>query len=287
MVTDHRAPRQRRAAPGMYGFAVTGLADSSILGPADKAWPRLAVAHAPAPDPRTARPPGTVRVQDGHAHIWIADGGLVEVRREGLRVTFATHERLKDSVVIHPYLGLPLSIANRWVGRHAFHGGAFVLGGRAWLLMGDKEAGKSSTLGWLLREGHQVVSDDILVLDGRVLFGGPRCIDLRPEAARVLGGESLGVVGGRERLRLPTGAAPAQVPIGGVIHLAWGERVDVEPLEPAERLEGLIGSAVLRPRSEDELAFLELMALPGWRFVRPRRLERMDEANAQLLGTLA
>jgi hypothetical protein len=270
----------------MYGFAVSGLADPSLLGPADPAWPRVAVAHAPAPDPRTARPAGTVLVEDGQARIWIADGGLVEVRREGLRVTFATPERLRDQVVIHPYLGLPLSIANRWVGRHAFHGGAFVLGGRAWLLMGDKEAGKSSTLGWMLREGHQVVSDDILVLDGRVLFAGPRCIDLRPEAARVLGGETLGRVGGRERLRLPTGAAPTQVPVGGVIHLAWGERVDVQPLESSERLVGLIGSAVLRPRSEDELAFLELMALPAWRFVRPRRLERMDEANAQLLGTL-
>jgi hypothetical protein len=60
----------------------------------------------------------------------------------------------------------------------------------------------------------------------------------------------------------------------------------VEPLDSDERFAGLVRHSVLRPYPTDAIAYLELATLPTWRFVRPRELNDMDRANAQLLEVL-
>jgi hypothetical protein len=115
-----------------------------------------------------------------------------------------------------------------------------------------------------------------------MLFAGPRCVDLRPEAARVLGGENVGMLGNRVRWRIVAGEAPPSLALAGVVHLEWGERPLVEPLGADERLRGLIRHSVIRPGDADAAPLLELAALPTLRFVRPRALDAID-ANGELL----
>jgi hypothetical protein len=286
MLGNRANQSQMPSVRGAYGFVIEGLDDpAALLGPAGPAWPRLRVVRD-AEQPPAGPAPGTVDVSDDRAEIWIGDGGRVEVERATMTVSFATRERLQDRLVVHPYLGLPASIASHWLGRQVLHAGAFVAGGRAWALVGDKEAGKSSTLGWLMRRGRQVLSDDILVIEDGVLFAGPRCVDLRPEAAAILGGEDVGMLGNRVRWRVRLGDAPASVPVGGLVYLEWGERVLVEQLGAEERLTGLIGNSVIRPGSGDAEPFLELAALPTFRFVRPRDLSALDASGDRLLEAL-
>ena len=278
------APEER----GSYGFRIAGLSDEAgFLGPASPDWPLLQIARASVPAGAPRGPgAGTVRVDEHTARLWIGERDWVEVDRATLTVRFATREPLSDQAILHPFLGLPASFASHWLGRQVFHGGAFVLAGGAWALLGDKEVGKSSTLGALLGRRFDVLSDDILVVDGTTLFAGPRCVDLRDEAAAVLGGERLGIVGSRERWRLHSGDVGASASLAGVIHLEWGDRVAIEPLAAPQRLLGLITHSVVRPGAGAALALLELAVLPTWRFVRPRDLGALDGALSELLDAL-
>jgi len=272
---------------GVYGFAIEGLDEPELhLLPADPEWPCLTVVRDGA-DPRADRhPPGTVRVEPDRAEIWMSPGDRIDIDRATLTVRVSTRKALADRVILHPCLGLPASIASYWMGRQALHGGAFCHEGRAFALMGVREAGKSSTLAWLLGRGHQILSDDILILDRGTLFAGPRSVDLRDDAAAVLGGEDLGVVGNRTRWRLHPGAVPAATPLAGIIHLEWGDRLEMERLSGDEALQALVQNFVVKPKQDESLAYLDLASLPAWRFTRPRDLARLDEINAQLLAAL-
>jgi hypothetical protein len=203
-----------------------------------------------------------------------------------MTIRVITERPVDDQLLAHPYLGLPAAWASRWLGRQVLHGGAFVHHGRAWALLAGKEGGKSSTLAWLLRRGHEVLSDDILVIEGGTVFSGPRCVDLRSSAAAFLGGEDIGIVGARRRWRLNAGQVPPSMPLAGVVHLGWGDRVLVEPVGAEQRLAGLVQHSAISPGSEDAVAYLDLAALPSWRFVRPQSWEEFDRANGELLASL-
>lgn len=282
---------QPRGALGIYGFEIHGLREpEALLLEAPPGSPRLRIEcdHGDAVT-RTENPrsPVTVRVGRDSAEVGLIDGGRMTIDRETLTVRLSTREPLRDEVILQPYLGLPAAIASHWLGRQTLHGGAFRHEERAWAVVGGMAAGKSSILGWLLHRGHEIVADDLLLLSDGTLFAGPRSVDLRPASAARLGGQDLGVVGTRKRWRLRAGDVPASVRLAGVVYLDWGERVQVEPLGAEERLTGLVRNCALRPRHEESPAYLELAALPAWRFVRPRDLDRLDEANLQLLEALA
>ena len=286
MLGDSESQSQPGGRRGVYGFAIEGLDDPGGLVPADPRWPCLRVVRAAPNSVVPGGEAGAFHLDDQRAELWITKSDRIEVDRRTLTARFSTRERLSDDAILHPYLGLPASLASRWLGRQVFHGGAFALAGRAWALLGDKESGKSSTLAWFLRAGHQAVTDDVLILEGRQLFSGPRCVDLRPDAGERLGGEPLGMLGNRVRTRLRAGPAPPSAPLGGLVQLEWGESVRIEPLDPGDRLQALVRNSNLPPAREESAAFLELAALPGWRFVRPRDLDGMERANAQLLERL-
>jgi hypothetical protein len=275
---------------GLYGFEITGFAESSdLLVPSEPDWPRLVVERA--------RPDATVRQEKDfelgepvvgvdHAVLWITERDRLEIDRSPLRVRFTTERLLSDELVAHPYIAFPIAVASHWLGRQVLHGGAVIRHGRAWGLLGTKEAGKSSTLGSLAAGGHSIVSDDILAIEHGIAFAGPRTIDLRAEAAAVLGGREIAMLGGRERFRLQPGAVPASCPLGGIIYLEWGDELRVEVVAPAERLVLLIGNSAIGPDLVVASAFLDLAALPTWRLVRPRRLDVLEDANRQLLEAI-
>lgn len=273
---------------GTYGFELHGLRDPRrFLTPVERGAPTLRVVHERlGAGPEPPEPAGTVRVAPEEAELWMSDGDRIVLDRATLTARFITREPFDDGAILHPYLGLPASIASHWLGRQALHGGAFRIGDRAWALVGGREAGKSSILAWLFGRGHDIVSDDILILDRRDLLAGPRSVDLRGPVADRLGGEHIGVVGSRERWRVRPGTVPPRTPLAGVVHLEWGDELAIEPIPPADRLAALVQHCVLRPRPDESLAYLEIASLPAWRLTRPRDLDALDDANSQLLAVL-
>lgn len=171
-----------------------------------------------------------------------------------------------------------------WLGRESVHAGAFAIDGRALAVVGTRGAGKSSTLAWLALGGGEVLCDDLLVVDGRAPFPGPRSIDLREDAAARLGaGEAVGVTGARARWRVRLGPTRDRHVLGGFVFLSWGDSVTVRTLGAAERLERLAPQRGLRLEPTRRDAVLDLAALPAWEISRPRRWSSMREAGQRLL----
>jgi hypothetical protein len=272
---------------GAYGLRITGLGSADRhLPEVPASWPELHLDQTSLVGDREPEPPGTIRIEPDRAELWLAEAGRILVQREPLTVSFATVTPLSADAVLHPFLGLPAAIANRWLGRISLHGGAFAYRDRAWALLGNREAGKSATLGTLLKAGHHILSDDILVLAGTQLFAGPRSIDLRADAGASVGGEALGVVGNRARWRLRPAAGPPAMPLGGLISLEWAQDQMIEPMDTEARLRQLIGSSALRPEASSAARLLELAALPAWRFARRHSLADIGRSIELLLATL-
>jgi hypothetical protein len=184
--------------------------------------------------------------------------------------------------LVHPYLVPAAAGFCAWTGREAYHAGAFVVGGRAWAVVGDKEGGKSTVLAHLAQRGHAVLSDDLLVLEDRTVQPGPRLIDLRRPAAEHLGiGEPVPSIreGGRWRMLLePT----PDVELAGWVFLRWGDTVGIDRVGPGDRVGRLLELGPTRPE-----AVVSLASLPAYELVRPRDWEALPHAADRLLDELA
>ncbi|NUT55228.1 MAG: hypothetical protein HOQ03_04505, partial [Thermoleophilia bacterium] len=97
------------------------------------------------------------------------------VEREPKSATLHLPERIPTAAIVHPYSTMCLSILARWRGDLTLHGGAFVHGGAAWALCGDRTAGKSTMLGLLAGRGVPIAADDLIVVGDREALAGPHC----------------------------------------------------------------------------------------------------------------
>lgn len=264
---------------GAYGLTVRGLERSGILAPSPgDAWPTVRIEQARI----DGEPPPTSITPERAALRLLGGSQLVLEKRERV-ATFLTPEPLDDDELAHPYLAPVGAVFAGWLGREAFHAGAFTVDGGAWALLGEKEDGKSTTLAWLALGGCPVLTDDILVVEGRAALTGPRCIDLRePAAERLDLLERAGAARSGERRRLPLPPIESEAPLCGWVFLAWGERVELTPLRPPERLVRLAQHHNGRI-SSNETALLELAGLPAWELRRPRDWERLPEVGERLL----
>jgi hypothetical protein len=174
-----------------------------------------------------------------------------------------------------------------WLGRESFHAGAFAAGGGVWALVGDKGSGKSSTLAQLALAGHDIVTDDILVLRRGVALAGPRCLDLRAgPAARLGAGTLLGMVGLRERWRMPLGPVEPELPLRGWVLLAWHDRPEARVVRGAERLLRLMPHRAVRLAPQDPGMLVRLSSLPLVELRRPHRWQALPDATRRLLDAL-
>jgi hypothetical protein len=165
---------------------------------------------------------------------------------------------------------------NWWHGRDALHAGAFVLGGRAWAVIGAKGQGKSTTLSYLATHGVTVLSDDLLVAEGGDVLPGPAFIDLRPQAAAALGiGRDMGMLGARERYRFDVPVPPPRVPLAGWLLLEWGQRTELRPMPVADRLARLFSNRAVMLAPAAPAAFLHHAALPFFELRRPNTLDSL------------
>ena len=246
-------------------------------------WPLLELLRGPV----EGDSPAEDRLGPEHAELPL-HSGWVAIDRSPARATFRVRGPLADRDLIHPYLAPAAAVAARWAGRESFHAGAVVVGGGAWVVLGGKEQGKSTTLAWLALQGHDVLADDLIVLAGASALAGPRCIDLRAESAARLGaGEPLGVVGMRERWRLALAPVAEQVPLRGWISLAWDDEVAMEPLRGAERMLALLPHRSVRLVPGAPEALVDLSSLPVWRLRRPCRWDSLTDAGGRLLDAIA
>jgi hypothetical protein len=270
---------------GAYGFRLSGVdAATELLARTEPDWPELKLLAVTDDAP----PPPHDRVSEDRAELILRSGRWVELDRDASGATYHLHRRVRDGDLLHPYLAPVAALAARWLGRESFHAGAVIVDGGAWALLGDNEAGKSSTLAHLALTGHTVLSDDVLVVRDGAAFAGPRCIDLRAEPARRLGaGTPLGVVGMRERFRLELGPAPSVVPLRGFVTLGWDDELAVEQLRGSKRLLTLIPHRALLLESNAPADLLELSSLPFVQVRRPRGWRSLKETTERLLAELA
>ena len=272
------------AAVGAYGLALTGVDDARrFLLPAAPDWPRFRIENTIGRLDRMSD-----RLGDDRAELVLRSGGVLFLDRAEARAEFVTPEPMSADELAHPGLAPVAAVTARWLGRQSFHAGAFVLGSDVWALLAEREGGKSTTLAWLAARGQPVVCDDMLVLDGDTALPGPRILDLRSESAQHLGlGDYRGRVGLRERWRVELDGVPTGVRFRGWIFLGWGDDVTLEPVRAGDRLPRLASHLGLRVPPARPERLLELAALPGWEFRRPRGWSRFDEAGERLLATLA
>jgi hypothetical protein len=99
-------------------------------------------------------------------------------------------------LVSQPLLGIVISVALERLGLFCLHGGSVDVEGGAVIVLGDKGAGKSTTVSSLLRAGHRLLTDDLVALDcgdhsaaAEVQTGFP-AVKLWPDSAGALAGES-------------------------------------------------------------------------------------------------
>ena len=270
---------------GAYGFRVSGVPQArSLLVDAPGGWPALDLAVRITSEAS----PTADRVDAVSAAVRLRAGGWAELDRASSSVVFCMSERPSDEALVHPHLAAPAIVAAHWLGRESFHAGAFMLGGAAWVVLADKDSGKSSLLASLALTGVSVIADDVVILADRTVMAGPRSIDLRGEASRALGqGRSLGRVGLRERWRMSLDPVAPEVPLAGWITLSWGERVVVQPISGSRRLEALLAHRAIRLAPPEPKLMLELPSLPMFELSRPRRWDLADQATRTVLEALS
>jgi hypothetical protein len=218
-------------------------------------------------------------------------GPLLDVRRDPPAIVLGFPDETTPEALVHPVLTLPISILARWRGDLTLHAGSFVANDRAWAVVGDREAGKSTTLTKIAQRGCPLMADDLLVLDGDVVRAGPACIDLRPDVAeQVPEARALGEIGDRERFRLTTPQGPARARLAGFFLMDWSEdgAVEIERLDMGKALNvvyaqeymGLLGPA-------DPEKILALLGTPMWRVRRPKDWRVTDEVIDGILAATA
>jgi len=212
--------------------------------------------------------------------------GLLRLERARSTMTMRTERPLDDDRLVHPWVTWGAAMFARWHGREAFHGGAFVSGGRAWAVLADKEGGKSTLLARLALDGVGIVSDDLLVIDDADVFAGPRCVDLRLGTAERLGARELPLAR-EDRRRLHLEPVADRLPLAGVVHLAWSDTPAVREVPLSDRIARLRphnGFGVLPPGPS---GLLSLAALPTLELSRPRDLGRVSASADLLLAATA
>jgi hypothetical protein len=271
------------SADGAWGLRFPTLGGGGlplIDSPAD--WPRVAVEVRvqPHPEPQVEWSPQRAR----HP---LLGGHQIEIRREPLAVDLVLARPTPPECVVAPHLTSAASTIALWMGRAAIHGGAFLHADGAWVLLGDKEHGKSTTLGWLAQAGVPIITDDLVICDGNNVLAGPRCVDLRLEPARELNaGRELGVVGTRERWRIDVPSCPPSTPLQGWIFLEWGSGTTVQRLGPAERMSRLSQHRAIAVPWDDPGTLLDLAARPAFVWSRPKGWRNVEPSIATLLAQI-
>jgi hypothetical protein len=266
-----------------YGLRIEGLGEhESLRVEGSVRWPSVTVTQRIG-----ERSDAESELGDRRSVFQLLDTEL-RIDRERREALFITARPFSIEEIVHPYLAPVGNVFARWDSRETLHAGAFVAAGGAWALLGDKGAGKSTTLAWLAARGVDVVADDIVVLDAGAALAGPRCLDVRDDASEYMGAgvpASVTRDGGRNRMLLPPIAA--ETPLRGFVYLEWGEGTVVERVPPSERLARLQPQRQAARLHSNPVEQLDLAALPALVLRRAAGLDRLERAGEALLAAVA
>lgn len=269
---------------GAYGLSFGPPVDPGYLVDVPSDWPRWEVAWQLRP----AEEAETQHLGPSSALVNVLPAGQVHIDRDSSRSTFWLPEPPSPHAWAHPYLSSTAVVTARWAGQVSLHAGCFVLDGGAWGVIGERNAGKSSTLAWLASQGVPVLCDDILVVDQDRALAGPRCLDLRRSAWEHFGlGTYIGWVGTRERWRAQLGPVQPSYPLRGWVTPSWGNQVRVRRMTGPERMRQLMAHRGLRIPENNGAPWLGPLALPMYKLTRPADWAEIDKAMQVLLDALA
>ncbi|GIJ52284.1 hypothetical protein Val02_91700 [Virgisporangium aliadipatigenens] len=262
---------------GAYGFRL----DPAVFGrrylhEAGTDWPAL-----------TVRIGAPGRGAHGWREAFSGEGWAVHTRPGSDEVSWSGEGQPDRDGLIHPLLALAVCAVTLERGGDCLHGGAVLTHDGVVAVLAPAGGGKTSTMAWLaLRAGLEVFTDDHLNVRDGLAHAGPRCLDLRADAAQRLDLErGSRIVRGDERRRfeLPP-VRRASAPVVRTVVLAWGPRVRVEPVPPRERL-GIVATHRTAQPVDGNLAVpLALAALPMVRLERPKTFDCMDEVAEAVLN---
>jgi hypothetical protein len=252
--------------PGVYGFRIQGFSDPSLLASVPGSWVPLIVdveiGKGPDDEP--------MWVGEEDAVIGLPGLGRLTMRREPMRLVITSPSPVDPDLVVHPVLSWAAFLTADWLARVVFHGGCFVARQGAWLVLGDREAGKSTLLAGLHERGFPVLADDVSVLDSGLVLAGPRRIDLRHDAAEQHDRYSrVKPVRRASRRGISLPAAAPSTPLCGVLALDWVDDDPViEKVPPFDRVQQL--GRFIRLSETSAGAILEISSFPMFRVLRPR-----------------
>jgi hypothetical protein len=277
--TDYLSDVDRSGPLGAYGLRVDGLEGArdwmSVVAPDA---PRIGVRVSAA-----ASDASPSRLTAVAADLRLRGGGRLRMRRDDELVEFCMPSPPAAADLLHPFLAPAAALTWQWRGEEALHAGAVAIDGHAVLLLGAREAGKSTTLRWLAEHaGLAVLSDDLAVIVGGRVLAGPRSLDLRDGTAA---GATVPVRSG-ERSRLTIDRAPGSLPLGAIVVLEWGAQIAVTTLAAADRLSLLAAARSFPMVSPRGAALLELAAHPMVRVCRPRDPANVGAVSRALLAAL-
>ena len=273
------APSTSTEAHAAYGLRWGGVADEALSVRDCSDWPLISIEQR-----LTDNLGGSEQeVSPDCASIRTLTARL-ELDRANSSIQMRSVEPVPVSDVIHPALWPAAAVFARWHGRETFHAGAISFDGtNAWGILGDRGAGKSSLLAALALEGVAVLADDLVVVAGQRCFAGPRCIDLRPDAAAALGiTADTSLVRSTQRRRMSLPPCDGEYLLSGFIELRWGNDVWSDHLMPAEGFPLLVDHRRVAALGADFEHLLDLVALPAVRLSRPREWRSPERLVAEL-----
>jgi hypothetical protein len=263
---------------GAYGLAIEGF-DAQGLFSCPQSWPKAHLRQKCVEAPEVE-----FYLTADSATVPLLGGGIWELRRNGLEGVLTFPRQLEPDELAHPALAGAGCVLAYWLGHEVFHAGSFVVNGRGWGVLGDKNAGKTTLLADLSLLGHGVLADDMLVVDTQRLsvLAGPRCLDLRPDAADLLEARTVVTRQGQRRRIMLSEVAP-ETPFAGWIELVPDDRIEIVSVPPSKRLARLSANRTLQALPTDPGALLRLAALPFFEVRRPKSWDLMSDVVSQIL----
>lgn len=232
----------------MFGLTVASDIEMPQMRPARGDGTDLVIRRTPIDHPLRGASGAVADFGPDRQYLgWETVGGFLVAGDDLIEVD--PNPGVSDFLVALPLLGSVMATLLQRRGHFVLHASAAAIGGRGIALLGDKGAGKSTTVGAVVAAGHALLSDDVVALD---FVDGVRIVpaysQLKLWEAAATG---IGLAGlerqarlhpsiDKSQFNLATGFSDEAVPLARLYVLRRGERAAILPLDPKAGLEALM-----------------------------------------------